>query len=340
MKKILVNILKLAVSGITAGVILSAFSLIYYNPPVAVPQPDKTTNSKFEENKSWSVMTEGFGYGKTDSSGYNNSYYDGCTDPDVVVIGSSQTEALQVGHRDNFVYLLNEKLATDTNADNDLKCINRGIAAHFFSVLSSNYKYVAEQYKDADYIVIEVGKVLFDAKSLDKMVEGGFHSDLEPRGKLYTIAQNIPAFRLLRLKISEFLEKDGGAGGNAPTENDIAYYSDKMNLVLADIAKTSEQYGIKPIILYHNTIDIDKNTATSSKTAQEYYDAFAKCCEQNGIELLNATEAFADNYEKTYELPYGYSNTTPGTGHLNVHGHRVIAELLYDRFNGMEGENR
>ncbi len=334
------SILKLAVSGIAAGVILSAFSLIYYNPPVAAPQPDKTTNSKFEENKSWSVMTEGFGYGKTDSSGYNNSYYDGCTDPDVVVIGSSQTEALQVGHRDNFVYLLNEMLATDGKEGNDLKCINRGVSAHFFNVTSSNFKYVAEQYKNADYIVIEVNKVFFDAKTLDKMAEGGYHSDLAPRSKLYTLAQNIPAFRLLRLKINEFMEKDGGAGNITPSADDIAYYSDKMNVVLADIAKISEQYGIKTVILCHNTIDIDKNTATPSKTTQEYYDAFEKCCEDNGIELLNATDAFCDNYEKTYQLPYGYSNTTPGTGHLNAHGHRVIAEVLYDRLNEAEGENR
>lgn len=40
-------------------------------------------------------------------------------------------------------------------------------------------------------------------------------------------------------------------------------------------------------------------------------------------------DAFLKEYEASYEVPYGFSNTSPGTGHLNRTGHRLVAEELY-----------
>ena len=38
--------------------------------------------------------------------------------------------------------------------------------------------------------------------------------------------------------------------------------------------------------------------------------------------------AFVEYYEHNKEVPYGFSNTKPGNGHLNKLGHRLIAEAL------------
>ena len=65
MKKTFLFFCKLFVSGILALGILCGFSLIYYNPPVAVPNTEKFTNSKMEAGAFWTDMTEGVGYGKT-----------------------------------------------------------------------------------------------------------------------------------------------------------------------------------------------------------------------------------------------------------------------------------
>lgn len=59
------------------------------------------------------------------------------------------------------------------------------------------------------------------------------------------------------------------------------------------------------------------------------YDCFVEGCEANDILFLDMGDAFLKEYEASYEVPYGFSNTSPGTGHLNRIGHRLVAEELY-----------
>ena len=96
MKKFATYLFKCIIAGAISLVLLSLFSLVYYNPPIATEQPDSVTNYRFVPNKNWSFMLEGVGFGKTDNLGYNNAYYNECLTPDIVFIGSSHLEALQV----------------------------------------------------------------------------------------------------------------------------------------------------------------------------------------------------------------------------------------------------
>ena len=134
MKKNIGFLFKVFLAGIISVVVLSLFSMIYYNPPIATQQPDWITNYKFISDSNWSFMLEGFGYGKTDSLGYNNAYYSDGVQPDIVFIGSSHLEALQVPQDANCVYLLNEKFNNDTLSYNDFRCFNLGVSAHSFEV--------------------------------------------------------------------------------------------------------------------------------------------------------------------------------------------------------------
>jgi len=37
---------------------------------------------------------------------------------------------------------------------------------------------------------------------------------------------------------------------------------------------------------------------------------------------------YLDYFHQTGVLPHGFPNTTPGTGHINAIGHRLLAEQL------------
>ena len=37
-----------------------------------------------------------------------------------------------------------------------------------------------------------------------------------------------------------------------------------------------------------------------------------------------------EHYNKYHELPYGFANTTPGNGHLNEVGHKIMADVIID----------
>ncbi len=57
---------------------------------------------------------------------------------------------------------------------------------------------------------------------------------------------------------------------------------------------------------------------------------FADSCRGAGIDFINLHDAFVRHYDATGEFPRGFPNSRPGDGHLNVVGHRLIAEALFD----------
>ena len=341
MKKCVCYLLKCSVAAFISIVILSLFSLVYYNPPMATVQPDLVTNSKFVPNTKWSYMTEGFGYGFVNDQGYNNAYYEDCSDPDVVFIGSSHLEAIQVPEDANCVYLLNEKFDKDDLFNNDFKCLNLGISGHFFEVSASNFEYVVNTYKDAKYIVIEASNIEFSSSKLDDIINCKFHHPLNERGFLYNTLQKVPYLRLIYKKINEINQADNSIVNSEASQlsedNDINIYSDKMHVILERILNLSEANGIEPIILMHERFFVDTDGNIVMRNDPAYKSAFKKCCKKVGIKVVDVSPAMIDHYKKTSAFSYGFSNSVPGKGHLNKIGHKIIADVLYDRINEMEG---
>ena len=333
MKKTVKFLYKFIIAGIISIVLLSFLSLIYYNPPMATPQADLITNFKYKENTRWSFMLEGFGYGKTDNLGYNNAYFEDCSRPDIVFIGSSHLEALQVPQDANCVYLLNEKFDKDALSYNNFKCLNLGVSAHALEVSLSNYEYVTEKFKDAKYIVIETSNVEFSSTMLDEIAEGKFHAPEGKKGFIHETAQKIPYIRLLFKKINEAKASKSTVVNNVAVEtinfNDngaVEVYVDKMNTILSKIATLSAEKNIKPVILLHQRFweDADRNIVTENKEA--YITAFKKCCENHGIKVIDVTQPMIDAYITNSSFSYGFLNSAPGEGHLNKTGHKIIAD--------------
>ena len=342
MKKTVQILFKCMIAGIISIVLLSLLSLIYYNPPVATPQPDWTTNFKYKENSKWSFMLEGVGYGTTDELGYNNAYYTDCSQPDIVVMGSSHLEALQVPQNANCVYLLNEKFDKDTLPDNDFKCLNLGVSGHALEVSFSNFEYVTEKYKSAKYIVIETSNVEFSPTMLDEIAEGKFHAPEEEKGFVEKLVQKSPYLRLMYKKINEANTAKNKTvpesnGGN--DDDNINVYSDKMNVILNKIAKLSAEHNIKPVVLFHQQFWEEEDGTIVTANKEAYVNAWKECCENNDIKVIDVTETMIDSYKTNFEFSYGFSNTAPGEGHLNKTGHRIIAEEMYQCINELE-ENK
>ena len=56
---------------------------------------------------------------------------------------------------------------------------------------------------------------------------------------------------------------------------------------------------------------------------------FADICRRHNIGFIDLTERFNDFFLKTNKFPRGFANTFPGRGHLNAHGHRIVAEAIF-----------
>jgi len=323
MKKTFLFFCKLAISGILALAILCGFALVYYNPPVAVPNEDKFTNSKFTSGSYWTDMSEGVGYGKTNHLGFNEVDTVDPAKPLVAVIGSSHTEALQVPQTDTYTAQLQQLQGNQVN------CVNFGISGHFLNISVSNFRYFAESYADAQVTcaIIETANLSYTPAELEKMLNEEYHSDLQPRGGLYALAQKLPYLRLLYKQYQDTRQKGGSAAPSEPAPFDYEGYEAGLQKVMEKLSAIAAEQGFPLVILYHDAIGVEGNRAYRQDDAQQV-EIFKNCCEANGIRFVDVTDRFISHYESTYELPYGFSNTTPGTGHLNTLGHRLIAEEL------------
>ena len=342
MKKLFVYALKCCVALIISVVLLSLFSLFYYNPPIASKQPDRSTNYKYIPNKTWSYMTEGYGYGKTDSLGYNNAYYANLTDPDIVVVGSSHMEALEVPENANCVYLLNELFDKDDVPDNNYKCLNLGVSGHSFQVTASNYKSIANKFQGSKYIVIEAFEVEFSSQTLDDIIAEKFSTPMEEKSFLAETMQKVPFVRALYKKINETKPVQTTTAESTDSNNvvyDLNEYTDKLNIVLKKIAEISAENNVEPIIMLHDRFWENEEGEFVFTTDKAYKDAFKKCCDINGIKVIDVSSKMVNEYKNSFAPSYGFANSEPGDGHLNKTGHRIIAETVYEYINEME-ENK
>ena len=208
MKKLLIFLLKFCISSVLAVTILSLWCLVYYNPPIAIAQPDRYTNNRYQPHSWWADMTEGYGWGSIDNIGYNNAADYDSSLKTIAFIGSSQVQAIQVPQNKNMVSLTQKMLHSDQDPSNDYQCLNVGVSGHFFNISASNYEYFVEHFDNVDYVVLELGGFDYTAEDLDKMIAGDFHSDQGERNIIYTTLQKVPYLRLLVKQWQDVTKED------------------------------------------------------------------------------------------------------------------------------------
>ena len=328
-KKYLVFLIKMMFSGILALIILSLLCLVYYNPPLALPQPDGYTNYKFPLNTSWSFMTEGNGRGTTNSLGYNDLQDPVAGEKAICFLGSSHTEALQVDTEKNFVSVFETMLASDESVANDYQCLNLGISGHFFNVVVSNFQSFANNFDQVDYVIIETSNVEFSEEELEKMLNEEYHNGLTERSFIYESLRRVPYLRLLFKQYGD-LQQNSNADAALPVEQkSYENYAELLDPVMNKLSEISREHGFELIILHHSYIYFDENNQVYAQCNAEAQTQFQQSCEANGIRYLNTNDIFCKHVNSNAELPYGFSNTCFGTGHLNEVGHQLVAELLY-----------
>ncbi|MEZ4509478.1 MAG: hypothetical protein R2881_07575 [Eubacteriales bacterium] len=90
------------------------------------------------------------------------------------------------------------------------------------------------------------------------------------------------------------------------------------------------EYDNPIVILYHPGVSLScGGTLRIDRKKQRVTLDYPTACERNGFIFLDTGDAFLEACEEDYSLPYGFQNTTLGSGHLNALGHKIVAEQLY-----------
>lgn len=88
----------------------------------------------------------------------------------------------------------------------------------------------------------------------------------------------------------------------------------------------------KPIIIVYCPLvpRISNGAIDYTDPNQAQADILEKACRAKGIKFVNMNRAFEGFFRKSNRFPRGFANTSPGDGHFNDAGHRLVANSIYD----------
>ena len=105
---------------------------------------------------------------------------------------------------------------------------------------------------------------------------------------------------------------------------------DAYAALIQKMKETADSHGANLIILHHATLSILEDGSAKVTSDQTLRQTFTSICSENEIPFVDMSETFINKYNENHVLPHGFINTSVGSGHLNKHGHKMIAAALYE----------
>ena len=325
MKKQTLNwILKAGLAGLLAFALLCGVCLFYFHLPVRVTNADGATEYKYEAGRSYVRGIEGFGYGKLNNEGFNNlrDFTPG-EEINVLLMGSSHMEGFCVPQKDSAGAVLNRLF------NGEKYVYNIGMAAHTFPYCAEHLETALNVYAPTDAVVIELAALSYDPAALDAAADGTLPEMASHEGGFITALQKLPYLRLFYTKYIKGEGRAAEAGsGTAVPDGD---FEASLSRLLQKVGETARTHGVSVILAYTPTVlpEADGHIAVQEGPGER--ELYQKLCAENGIVFLDLTERNIAAAAEEGKLPFGFANTTPGTGHINSLGLRIFAEGVYEQ---------
>lgn len=321
---------KVLLSGIIAFVVLTLFCMVYDNMPIHFATSDGVTDYNWEPTRFYCRSTEGISCGYTNNEGYNNLFdYHEDLDIHTLIMGSSHMESYQV--------MPDESTASELGSlMPDRKVYNIGVSGHNFLVCAQNLPAALRKYAPS-VVIIETASLEFADDDLNKLLSGDYPELPSYNGGIVGLFQQNQFLRRIYHQMKDFSGQKAEADADiiaAPAQEPPPKASAEnrmlLSALLSQIADTAASSGAKLIIAYHPGTKLDPDGSVTLSTDAETDAAFARLCGENGIYFLDMRDRFLAEYQQNHILPYGFTNTSVGSGHLNKYGHQMMAEELYD----------
>lgn len=335
MKIIVVFGTKFVIAGCLALIILSMINIPYFYTGIHIDNETGATDYIWKSYQFKSNMTEGYAWIKLDQYGFNNTHENAekamHNGVDILLMGSSHMEAVEVAENENVGYLLNEKL-------DGKNTYNIGTSGHDIYRNMDNMFAAVKTYEPKDYVIVETYDVELDEAKMSEVLCGTAEKIPSYDSGIVYHLQKIPAIKWIYKSLYEWISQSKGMFGidtdvltSELEEEEISEkYVKTLKNFLNIFAKASQENGNIPLIFYHQQIDILSDGTISFSTDEAYLNVFAETCEELGILFIDMTQEFLLAYEQDKKLPHGFINTYVGSGHMNAYGHRIIAEKLLD----------
>ena len=297
--------------------ILNVVCRFYYYIPWNEPSTTGATDFCFPDNFRGYNGSEGFAAIRLDENGFNNPSVPEAID--ILCMGSSHSLGYCVEPGESWPELLAQELEGTTT-------YNISIFSHGLVNCLGNLEAALETYQPTQNVVIEFPNAMLEYDQLCALNVGSIREIDEVTGTFSKFIKQFPYLQLAGHQIKNLLTKDGVSSSTVPAV-DMADYTAQLDLALENARIQTQEYGCGLILLYHHSFSLDSDGMPIAESS-EYLDLLAEACEKHGILLLDTQDALQEDYLRNHRLHYGFSNTTPGSGHLNRYGNLVLAAEL------------
>ena len=322
---------------ILVALIFNALMFLYNRQPGWLERSGGATMSIWNPGTYIVQGQEGYGIHAIDEKGYLN-YGELVSSDYVLVVGSSQTEGKEVRAGERYCDILNVLLREEQGLNaNDLPVYNVSMDANYLPKIIAGFTALITEFPNSRCIVFEIGTTCYSEKEIDQMLSQRKYSENETgenignylskkeKIKLF-IKETVPLFNQIKMQYNALRSKngDGTETKYEVTELNEQEYATQLKEVF-DLL--SGMYSGQIVFLYHPSIEItNEGIMVDHENTKE---VFEKTCGIYDFQFVDMTEVFIDAYKTNYLVPYGFSNTTLGTGHLNKYGHKMIAQELH-----------
>ena len=331
-KPVLRQVICWVVSLVAATLCVNAFVFLYERPVGWIERTDSATDAIWRPGAVLRHGTEGDGVYRVDHNGYVNPDLPlargGCT----IAVGASHTQGKEVRAGQRYSDLLNVSLCENTK---ELVEYNVSQDGYYFPSIVNGFYALVQEFPDAANIVIEIGTTDYTKDELAEAINqkdfnetqlgSNIVSTLSVQKKVGMLAkETFPILSLMKRQLAALTKIQEPVNQKAEVPG-IRIYAQLVDQALGLI---HSEFDGRLIILYHPNVKIEAD-GTMEVIKSDTCELFAGLCEKNGIEFVDMTDPFLKEYEDNYGVPYGFSDTSMGSGHLNATGHRLIAQALY-----------
>jgi len=114
-----------------------------------------------------------------------------------------------------------------------------------------------------------------------------------------------------------------------PPSGDDMRYRAVVEQTVPLISAVSGKHNVVPILVFHPNLKLLKDGTARTTYQQDDLSLLKEKCAEQGVVFVDMTDVFLRAYGEDHILPHGFANTEIGTGHINRHGHRMVAEEIY-----------
>ncbi len=272
--------------------------------------------------------TEGYSITIVDKNGYLNPDKE-LADEYVLIMGSSHTQGKEVSPDKKFSVLINDSYGDDKY----LHTYNIACDGSYLPTQIKYFKAALEAFPGASIVVIEIASTAFDTSVLEQSLNQPEYDPLDSA----VWFENMSITDKIRSAVKDYIPMLSKIKRNYMTIKEAKAVQvkqpidlDEYRIVINKALQLIRSETDVPIVfVYHPGVIVNYDGSVTLGYS-ETNDIFEDACLQNGIDVIDTGEAFLECYENSKELPYGFSNTTLGTGHLNATGHKIIADEIIE----------